>query len=218
MTPGISADIVNHVIPVMLFPKRHPPTIHVFFRVPIHAIIIAFLAFLAVESRAEDDSGRFSLLARCGASVPLSDMNERTKVWLPYLSLAFRASAPPEWSRYLAFEVEAGFYGYRAREETAGKRPRLYAEPVMVSVMGVFPLLRGISILPSFGAGMTFTQVRNSSSSGSYNHVACAPGIELSYRFSGLVSAGIRVRAVFGFDRDRVFYHIVPDAGVAFHF
>ncbi len=193
---------------------------------------IAAALLLSVPVHAEVAAPRpFALLARCGAFVPLSDMDERVEVWIPYMALAFRASPPAEWSRYLVFEIEAGFYAHKARKAksvfsgssftgyriSTPKQAQLYAEPVMASVLGNFTIWKGLYIMPGFGAGMVFNQVRNGTSPGSYNHVACTAGIEMGYRFSDLISANIRLRAVFGFDKDRIFYHIAPDAGISFH-
>jgi hypothetical protein len=193
--------------------------------------VVAALLLVSAPLRAEVAAPRpFALLARCGAYIPLADLNERVEMWVPYLALAFRVSPPADWSRYLVFEIEAGFYAHKARSaksifpgssfngyRISQDKAQLYAEPVMASVLGNFTVWKGLYVMPGFGAGMMFNQVRGGTSPGSYNQVACAAGIELGYRFTDLISANIRLRAVFSFDRDRVFYHIVPDAGISFH-
>ncbi len=197
--------------------------------ITIHACLIASL-FGAARVMADDATRPYWILPRCGAYVPLDEMDERVEMWVPYLALAFRAMPPAEWSRYLALEIEAGFFAHRARGDASVlpsffkgyrfvKPPRavLYAEPVMASALGEFFVWKGLYLMPGFGAGMTFIQVRGGSSPGSYNHVSCAAGLEVGYRISDLLSAAIRVRAVIGFDRNRVLYHVVPDAGILFH-
>ncbi len=197
----------------------------------LYPVLTAILLFSAPVHADNAATPSFALLGRCGVYIPLSEMNDRARVWVPYLALAFRAFPQADWSRYLVLEIEAGFYAHKARSAQSiltgssfsgyrispSKEARLYAEPIMASVLGNFIVWKGLYLMPGFGAGMMFNQVRYGTSPGYYNHVACTAGIEMGYRFSDLVSASVRLRAVFGFDRNRIFYHIVPDAGISFH-
>ncbi len=194
----------------------------------LRCILLFLLCGVPAALFASDD-GKYSFeaLARFGAFVPLGEMDERAKVSLPYFGAGVRIAPPKAWSRWLVLEIEAGFFAYRGRDATSTglpsyrinyRRPYLYSEPVLAGVGGNFTVWKGLYLLPGFGAGMIFNQVLHGDSPGSYNHVACTAGLELGYRFSELVSAFIRTRGVFAFDRNRIFYHINPDAGISFHF
>ncbi len=158
-----------------------------------------------------------SLVTRGGASIPLGEYSDRVSVYLPYLSIAFRVQ-PINYSRFVLLEAEAGFYSYRANRDIAGNRAIQYTEPLMVNVLASIHIWKGLFFYPKFGAGFILNQVRGSSSSGAYNHVGCTGGVEFLYRISERVGVTARFSAFFGFDKNRVLFHIVPDLGVAVYF
>ncbi len=158
-----------------------------------------------------------SLVTRGGASIPAGDYSDRVNIQLPYLSLAFRVQ-PVKYSQYVLLEAEAGFYSYRAKRDIAGNRAIQYAEPLMVNVLASVHIWKGLFFYPKFGAGFILNQVRGSSSTGAFNHVGCSVGVEFLYRISERVGITVRTSAVFGFDKNRVLYQVVPDLGVAVYF
>jgi hypothetical protein len=180
----------------------------------IPAVIILLTAFPCFS--AEDNTGNHTLLLRGGVSIPLDDLDERTDIHLPYMAIAYRLKSPS--MGFIFLEIEAGFFAYRSEREVAGERAILYTEPVMTSILLSFNLWHDLYILPGFGVGIILNQVTNSSSPGSYNHAGCAPGVEFMYRITDAISLHVRARALFGFDKNRIFYHIIPDAGVSYGF
>jgi hypothetical protein len=188
----------------------------------LYATIILLLllcssgALAASEAIGTANTAGHAMAARCGIAVPLSELGDRAAVYLPAFSLSYRYTAgfgdlPP-----VCLELEAGFFAYRAERKIAGDRATVYTEMLMLHVIPAIRLRGELRLFPSFGTGMIFNIVRQSSSPGIYTHAAFAAGIELGYRVTERFSVHLGVRALFGLDRDRIFYHLVPEAGVVY--
>lgn len=182
-------------------------------------VLLLTLGSLTISTAilAADTPSAHAVILRSGASFPIAEQNDRA-VHLPLIAISYRFAPSPDQGGALLAEVEAGFFGTRADREIAGERAKIYTETVMFMVMPQFRLWGELRIYPLFGAGIIFNIVRDSASSGTYSHAGCTGGIELAYRFYGSFSLHLRTRAIFGLDRDRVFYHLAPDLGVSYCF
>jgi len=184
------------------------------------AIVLSCLLFLSIPlfAEIEDEKMSHSLVVKGGYPIPLSDMHKRVTMNIPYFSIAYRIIPPYKYSQMLYFEVEAGFFSQKSRGKIYNEKILLFSEPVMFHVMPRINLWKELYLLPRFGLGFIFNQAKGGASSGAYNHVGCAAGIEVYYRFSSSFSLNIQASILIGFDKNRILYHVVPNLGAAYFF